>query len=170
MKLCHKHKNLKRGKKLIKKCFIYGENLFYEEKIAKEKIMQILLDLINNEGVYRFYNGRMSNFDIMCEDCLVELKKTYQNLELCFVYPYMCNALTKQMDYIKSIYDNVSEFNISCSKKTDYTYMDQMYMNFADISDYMITYLERKESKVNYIINYSEEKGVKIELVNLILI
>lgn len=135
--------------------------------MTREKIMQIFMKLINNEGVYIFYNGRISNFDIMCEECLAELKKTYKDLELCFIYPYMFKALSNKMDYIKSIYDKLLEFNISCREKGNYTYMDRMYMHYADISDYMITYLDREESKVSDIINYAKSRNVKIQFGNL---
>lgn len=151
---------------MIKKCFIYGENLFYEKEKAKEKLKQVLLDLIENEDVCIFYNGRISNFDIMCEECLVELKRTHNYLELCYIYPYMFRALAKKMDYIKNIYDKVLEFNIISRVKRSNTCIDEMYMNFADISDYMITYLDREKSKVGDIINYAEKKDVTIKLLN----
>lgn len=151
---------------MIKKCFIYGENLFYKKEKAKEKITQVLQDLIDNEGVYIFYNGRMSNFDIVCEECLAELKKIHSNLELCYIYPYMYKALLNKMDHIKSVYDKVLEFNIISKTKGNNTCIDEMYMNFADTSDYMITYLEREKSKVHDIINYAEKKNVKIKFIN----
>lgn len=125
----------------------------------------MILELIENEGVNIFYSSRMSNFDIVCEECVRELKKTHMDLKLYFIFPYMCKFISKNMEYFQRIYDEVYEFDIGPSNIKDYstTYRDRMYMWLADISDYMITYIQRKTGNVYTIMEYAKEKNVEFK-------
>lgn len=140
-------------------CVICGENLYKYEDEVKKEINRVLLDLIENKGVDKFYSTRMSNFDIMCEECVRELKKTHKDIKLYFIYPYESTAILKKMDYYKKIYDNVSEFNEYSNDNDDLsiTYMDQMYMWLTNITDYIITYLQRDRGRVYNVLKYADE-------------
>lgn len=151
---------------LNKICLICGENLSYYKYSTKEKISKIILELIEKEGVNIFYSTRGSNFDIVCEECVRELKKTHEDLKLCFIFPYMYRFLKTKMEYYQRIYDEVFEFDAGPNTKNDFstTYRNRMYVWLADISDYMVTYTQRKTgSSVCTMIEYAKNKNVELK-------
>lgn len=60
----------------------------YNYSPYKDKIQAIIVDLIENHGVRKFYNGFRGNFDRLCAKIVFELKKFYPTIKNIMVLSY----------------------------------------------------------------------------------
>lgn len=63
-------------------------------------------DIIENSGISTFYSGGMGDFDSMCEDAVLTLKRTYK-IKLCLVVPYFMQRLNTHKEYYTERYDEI---------------------------------------------------------------
>ena len=82
----------------MKTCVFFGHRNFDYEPY-REKIEQIVVDLIENEGVTDFYNGGRGRFDSICTEIVQKLK---------IRYPQICNILI--LSYIRLLQHSVCLF------------------------------------------------------------
>lgn len=62
----------------------------------RERLIQIILDLIENEGVTQFYSGYRGDFDIYCSFLIYELKDRYPNIRNTMALAYLPEATDGQ--------------------------------------------------------------------------
>lgn len=55
----------------------------------REKLLQIIVALIENEGVTQFYSGYRGDFDIYCSRLIGELKRFYPHIRNTMVLSYI---------------------------------------------------------------------------------
>lgn len=55
----------------------------------REKLLQILVDLIENKGVTQFYSGFRGDFDVYCSKAVAELKAIYPQITNTMVLSYI---------------------------------------------------------------------------------
>lgn len=70
------------------KCAFFGHAHFNFDSVA-EKLKNIIIDLIENNGVTEFYCGTHGNFDRLCTYTVTELKNKYPQIKLIKVLSYM---------------------------------------------------------------------------------
>lgn len=68
----------------MKSCAFFGHSDTYWYFKDKDKIKNIIIDLIENHEVTQFYNGCHGDFDSLCADIVADLKKQY---------PYITNTM-----------------------------------------------------------------------------
>lgn len=61
-------------------------------KQYREKLLDILKDLIENKGVTQFYSGFRGDFDVFCSYLIYELKSSYPQLRNTMVLSYIPGA------------------------------------------------------------------------------
>ena len=72
----------------MKTCVFFGHrDIHYQQ--YKPKLVQVLEDLIRNEGVAQFYSGGRGAFDNLCAEVIAELKKSYPQIKNTLVLSYM---------------------------------------------------------------------------------
>lgn len=72
------------------KCAFFGHR-DYDYAPYREKIKEILCDLIENHGVSEFYNGFRGNFDIICAEIVFALKAKFPAIQNTMVLSYHPN-------------------------------------------------------------------------------
>ena len=71
----------------------------------REKLLQIITDLIENKGVTQFYSGSRGNFDVYCSSLIHELKARYPQVKNTIVLSYIPDYAFKLPKYFDdSIY------------------------------------------------------------------
>lgn len=66
---------------------------------VKTKLREVLVDLIENNGVDMFYVGNQGQFDAIVRSTLRELKKVYPQTDYAVVLAYMPGKQTEYDDY-----------------------------------------------------------------------
>lgn len=71
----------------MKSCAFFGHRSMNVEKY-RDRLTEIITDLIENKGGTRFYSGFRGNFDVYCSCLIQELKARYPHIKNTMVLPY----------------------------------------------------------------------------------
>lgn len=71
----------------IVKCAFFGHRDF-NYRPYREKIKELICQLIENQGAAEFYNGFRGNFDSLCAEIVFELKEQYPAIKNIMVLSY----------------------------------------------------------------------------------
>ena len=72
----------------MKTCVFFGHRDMNCQQY-REKLKQILTDLIKYEGFTQFYSGGRGAFDNLCAETIAELKKSYPQIKNTLVFSYL---------------------------------------------------------------------------------
>ena len=112
-------------------CIFFGNRTATSD--LSEKIISKIKYLINEKGVNLFYVGNHGNFDKIVMQCLIEVKKQYENIDYAIVLAYMPK---KELDYTdKTIFPEGQE---SALPKYAINKRNKWMLKNAD---YLITYV-----------------------------
>lgn len=90
----------------IKRCCFAGHNETYGDDV-KNKIKEIAIRLIEEEGVTEFWVGNYGRFDRCAASAIRELKITYSQIQLVLVLSYLTKEINdNREDYYKK-YDSI---------------------------------------------------------------
>ena len=135
---------------MSKICSFFGHRKINESNDLYNKVYNIIIDLVEKEGVDTFYFGGFGEFDDLCYAIVSKLKEKY-----CFIQRIYClediryiNPL-KRPKYLKS--EDYESF-IYLPLSYDYCYTRIYYRNCAmiDSSDYVVFYAMPKNDSGAY--------------------
>lgn len=69
-------------------CAFFGHRYMNVEQY-REKLLRIIIDLIENKGVTKFYSGFRGSFDVYCSSLIYELKVSYPHITNTMVLSYI---------------------------------------------------------------------------------
>ena len=147
----------------IKRCCFAGHSDIWDSSLT-EKIKSVAEDLIVNHNVREFWVGNYGNFDGSAASVIRELQKTYSDVKLDLVIPY----LTKSINEYKELYykkcDNILIADIpeNTPKRFHITKANEYMVNN---SDFMICYIQR--SWGGAITTYKYAKRKKLQIFNI---
>lgn len=147
----------------IKRCCFAGHSDIWDNTLA-EKIKSVAEDLIVNHNVKEFWVGNYGNFDGSAASVIRELQRTYSNVKLDLVIPY----LTKSINEYKELYykkcDNILIADIpeNTPKRFHITKANEYMVNY---SDFLICYIQR--SWGGAITTYKYAKRKKLQIFNI---
>jgi len=75
----------------MKSCAFFGHRNMNVNQY-REKLLQILIDLIDNYGVTQFYSGYRGDFDVYCSHLIHGLKSSYPQIRNSMVLSYIPEA------------------------------------------------------------------------------
>ena len=81
----------------MKSCAFFGHSKMNLQPY-REKLLNIIIDLIENSGVTQFYSGFRGNFDGYCCNLIYELKHIYPQIKMTLVLSYIPEQ-KKDSDY-----------------------------------------------------------------------
>lgn len=147
----------------IKRCCFAGHSDIWDSSLA-EKIKSVAEDLILNHNVREFWVGNYGNFDGSAASVIRELQKTYTDVKLDLVIPY----LTKSINEYKELYykkcDNILIADIpeNTPKRFHITKANEYMVNN---SDFLICYIQRSWGRA--ITTYKYAKRKKLQIFNI---
>ena len=122
--------------KIIQKCTFFGHSNAPEE--IEESLMHILIDLIENKNVTKFYVGNHGHFDYIDRKCLTELKKRYCiDFTVVLAYLPVKKYEIENMSAINTLFPDGIE---KVPKRFAICYRNNWMI---DNSQYVITYVNR---------------------------
>jgi uncharacterized phage-like protein YoqJ len=78
----------------MKSCAFFGHrNMIVEQ--YREKLLNIIIDLIENKNVIQFYSGFRGDFDFYCSSLMYELKAKYPQIKNTLVLSYIPESLNE---------------------------------------------------------------------------
>lgn len=72
----------------MKTCVFFGHRDIYQPN-CRQKIIEVLEDLIKNEGFTQFYSGGRGIFDRVCAEAVGELRKSFPKIKNTLVFSYL---------------------------------------------------------------------------------
>lgn len=126
-----------------------------DEKL-KLVIKKQIRNLINNHSVVEFYVCAESNFDLLCIDCMEEIKREYTSVKLCLMLSEFSHD-TELDKYLLNLFDEVVYLSIR-KLSPQYT-LFQKNDWLIEKSDFLIAYLNKNFSCSKKLIKYTDESG-----------
>ena len=121
----------------------------------EEKLLSVLVDLIENKKACDFYVGSNGNFDRIVIGCLTKLKKKYPYIKYTVVLAYMpkkeSSALSEETIYPEGLENVPPRYAIDRRKKW-----------MIDHSDCLICFVSKKYGGAYKFKAYAERKKLKI--------
>ncbi len=119
---------------------------------VEAELMKILTELIEKDGVERFYVGNQGSFDRMAVNCLVKLKKIYQ-IDFAVVIAYIDEA---KNDDLPTVYPEGMEY---VPRRFA---IDRRNFWMVNASDVVVAYVKRGYGGVKKFRDLAEGKGKRI--------
>lgn len=116
------------------------------------------------QGCKLFYTGAMGEFDKIFSSAVRILKKTYPEIKLVCVKPYLTNEINESGDYLNSLYDDIiipTEL-ADIHYKTVITKRNQWIIDKCDV---VIGYTIRDYGGAYKAIDYAKKKGKEIIII-----
>lgn len=139
----------------MKVCTFFGHSEIREN--IDDKLTNVLLNLIKEEGIIRFYVGNHGSFDRMVVKKLRDLKNTYPNIEYSVVLAYLPSKETlHKYESSETIYPEGFENMLpkyAIIKRNEW---------MIDKSDIIVTYVRHSIGGATKAKEYAERKGKRI--------
>lgn len=121
------------------------------KEIVKQKIVQLV-----KMGYVEFLNGAMGSFDLLCAQCVYELKQTYPQIKSVIVIPYLSFKIYYQKYFDEVVYPEGFEnyhFKSAIIKRNRY---------LVDNASACICYVKHSFGGAINTFKYAEKKGITI--------
>ena len=139
-------------------CGFCGHRLVTHD--ISEQVRDIIINLIENEGINTFYSGSMGEFDNLCEKTIRDLKKIYNNIKLCRIMPYHMLSVNNNPEYYYRLFDEiiVPDFENTHYKKA----ITMRNRWIADCSDFLICYTRYESGGAYNTRRYAEKTNTHV--------
>ena len=150
-----------------KRCCFAGHSRIYSG-MDKNILKNVIINLIENEGVDEFWVGNYGNFDSISAEAVRELKISYPQISLVLVIPY----LTKEINDNKKFYNNnydcilVAEIPDNIPRKYRIIKTNEYMVNN---SDFLICYVQHSFGGAAKTLEYANKRK-QIKTINIGLI
>jgi len=139
----------------VKTCSFFGHRKIELTEKLKQKVKEVVEELIVNHNVLTFLFGSRSNFDDLCFEIVCELKEQYPNIKrICYTCKsegcYLENERQKWEEYYSRI--EKREVHMIC--------FDEEYEHKTKYTAGKASYVERNQAMINdsdYCIFYYDE-------------
>ena len=145
----------------MKVCCFAGHNKVYGDDM-RNKVKETTEMLIKNENVKKFLVGNYGGFDKCCAAAVRELKKTYSDITLDLIIPYVTKNMNDYKDLYYENYDCIVMADIAASTPARYRIVKaNRYM--VDKSDFLICHINHSWGGAAETLRYAErKKNIKI--------
>ena len=135
----------------------FGHRRIYDTKSIEEKLEPILTELLIGKEYVEFYVGRNGDFDELVASLIKRAQKRTdrQNSMLILTLPYT----VKDVEYYEEYYDEVIIPIEKAHPKSAITLRNRW---MTDMSDVVISYIERKEGGAYTAVKYAERLNKKV--------
>ena len=149
------------SKRKIKACCGFGHRQVFEN--ISESLDKAVLEAAA-QGCVIFYTGAMGQFDSLFASAVRKAKKSYPNIRLICVKPYMTTEINENGDYLYSLYDDI----IIPTELADIhpkSAIPKRNRLLVDWSDIVIGYIKRQYGGAYTAIRYA--RSIKKEVIML---
>lgn len=149
------------NKQRIKACCCFGHREVYEN--ITEQLDKAVLEAAE-QGCIIFYTGAMGRFDSLFSSSVRKAKRSYPNIKLICVKPYMTKEINENGDYLYSLYDDI----IIPTELADIhpkSAIPKRNRLLVDWSDIVIGYIKRQYGGAYTAIRYA--RSIKKEVIML---
>lgn len=146
-----------------KRCCFAGHSDVWDSNL-EVKIKNVAEDLIINHNVKEFWVGNYGKFDGYAANVIRELQKTYTNIELDLIIPYVTKSINEYKEIYNKICDNILVADIpeNTPKRFHITKANEYMVNN---SDFLICYIQK--SWGGAITTYKYAKRKKLQIFNI---
>ena len=145
-------------------CFTGHRNLKTQFVVEIESEVKKVITDLTKQGVKQYLSGGARGFDLLCAQCVLQLKKEFPNIQLIMILP--CRGQTRGWDGKDSaLYQDVLAHadKVICLAKE---YYDGCMLDRNDYmiqnSDYCIAYLIQNRGGTAYTVRKAKANGLKV--------
>jgi uncharacterized phage-like protein YoqJ len=146
----------------MKICCFAGHSKIYADKITLQEMLKDTVEkLIKEQGVKEFWCGNYGAFDKISASVVRSLKKTYKDIILCLVIPYLTKEINEYKENYYADYDEIIVADIpeNTPKKYHILKANQYMINN---SDFVISYVQHNWGGAAKTLEYAQRSGIKI--------
>ena len=145
-------------------CSFAGHSQIYGDYDIRTKITNAITNLIENYGVTTFYNGYKGAFDILCADCVKDIKNNYPYIKSHMILSYVPVEKTKYEINLYKDFDEIIYPSLEYVPKRLAILKRNEWM--VDESSFLIVYVERDWGGAYKTLEYAKNKK-HIKIINL---
>ncbi|MBE6787896.1 MAG: DUF1273 domain-containing protein [Ruminococcaceae bacterium] len=131
-------------------CTFFGHRNTSKE--IKPLLKNILIDLIENKNITKFYVGTHGSFDITVQKLLKELKEDYPHINYYIVLAYLPQKNNSYNDYDNTIYPDLENIPLKYAIIERNKWM-------INKSDYIVCYVENTFSNAHKFLELARKKN-----------
>ena len=128
-----------------KKCCFIGHRKIKETNELRERLKEIIEDMITNKNVREFLFGSKSEFDSLCHQEVSELKVKYENIKR---IKYTCKSEGCYLEREKDKWKKILSDRLSLKEKID-CYEEEKEFKEKYVSG-KASYIERNQEMIDY--------------------
>ncbi len=146
-----------------KKCCFAGHSDIWDSML-EDKIKKVAENLIINCNVKEFQVGNYGKFDSSAATVIRNLQKTYANIKLNLVIPYLTTSINECKELYYKKYDNILMADIpeNTPKRFRITKANEYMVNH---SDFLICYIQKSFGGAFTTYKYAKRK--KLQIINI---
>ncbi len=138
-------------------CFVGHSEIYGNRDLIYDMIRNKSEELIIKKGVKEFWTGNYGEFDHIAASAVRNLKKTYLDISIILIIPYLTDEINKYKEQYNKDYDMIIISDIP--EKTPKKYhiiKTNEYM--VDNSDYLICFINHNWGGAVKTLEYAEKK------------
>ena len=152
----------------MKKCCFAGHSEIYSDKdLICNMVKNKAEELITKENVKEFWAGNYGAFDYIAASAIRKLKKTYSDISLVLVIPYLTREINEYKKQYDKDYDMILVSDVPEKTPRRY-YIIKTNEYMVDNSDYLICFVKHSWGGAAKTLEYAEKKKY-ITIFNLVI-
>ena len=144
----------------IKRCCFAGHGDIWDSGV-KERIIKVAKDLIINHNVKEFWVGNYGIFDEYSASAIRELQKTYADVKLELIIPYLTKSINNYKEIYSEKYNNIVIADIPQNTPKRF-YIAKTNEYIVNNSDFLICYIQRSWGGAITTYKYAKRKRLQI--------
>ena len=147
----------------VKACCGFGHREVYEN--ITEQLYKAVLEAVE-QGCVIFYTGAMGQFDSLFSSAVRKAKRSYPNIKLICVKPYMTKEINEIGEYLYTLYDDII-IPTEIADVHPKSAIPKRNRLLVDWSDVVIGYIKRQYGGAYAALRYAHSKKKDVIMVKV---
>ncbi|MBP3941845.1 MAG: DUF1273 family protein [Christensenellaceae bacterium] len=144
-------------------CFTGHREITDDYSELKKRLERELVELIK-QGIYIFYSGGASGFDLLASESILELQKNYPHIQLHLILPYKKHTTSRKKE-ASALSERICEQANHIDVLAERFYPGCFHVRnrrLVDSACVCICYQRKENGGTAYTVKYAEEKGLSL--------
>ena len=142
-------------------CCFAGHSKLYGVEEIYEKLLAVIENLVNTEGINEFWVGNYGAFDRLCAGAVRKLKEKYPQICLALVIPYLTSEINENKELYRRGYDDIliADMPQNTPQKIQIIKNNEYMANNAQI---LVCYVKHSFGGAAKTIEYARKRQIRV--------